>query len=425
MLPESSGTYGRHAQAIATYAGRVTRQVPDTPAPLGTASPRLTRRWVAVWLAVVAWTVVCAVSQTRPSGISWHFFDEGSRALFHRSGLHTYAQHPDLQIGPLALLVAGAIIAAAGPHALGVAQVLMTSGLLVALALLASLVPPRARHTRMLLVGLVAAPSWTVLSVRWAHLDDVLALVLLAACLVAVRHGSGHPLLAGLALAGACAAKPWAVIGIPLLLVLGSGRLRSAVYAAAGTAAAWAPFLVADPGTLAALHPPVRVADSSAMWWLGYRGTYLPTWDRMVQLVGAPLAALVAVLRGAWPGALLAGIAVRLLLDPQNLAYYAAGAVLAAIVADLLGQRSVVPWTAMATALLLWQPFVEDYPRRLQTSQGLTLWWFEHPGAIAIIHSTWSLLAIGVSVWWLPRLRSRVARGPMVDEGLLVDPAQP
>ncbi len=375
------------------------------PGPGAHAPPGSHRRAaeVGAWLAVTAWTSGWAIAQAHPSGISWHFFRSGADALIHGSGLHVYADNPTLQIGPLAFLVAAAIGGVAGTHALGVVQVVMTAGLLAVLAALASLLPPAGRAVRVLLAGLVLAPAWTVLSVRWAHLDDVLALVLLAAGLWAVRRGRGHPVLAALAFAAACAAKPWAVIGLPLLLVLPyRWRWRAVVYAVAGTAAAWLPFLMADPGTLSALHPDVRVADSSVMWWLGYHGTYLPAWDRLAQLLGAPLVALVAVWRGAWPGALLAGVAVRLVLDPQDIAYYAAGAVLAALVLDLFGHRSRVPWMALLTAGVMWQPFVVDYARRFELSSGLSLWWYRNPGMVAAIHLGWAVVAV-VAAFWVPR----------------------
>lgn len=307
---------------------------------------------------------------------------------------------PTLQIGPLSLLVASALTAVAGSHALGVAQVLMSGGLLLVLFLLKPVVLQRHSLRSVLVVGALVAPAWTTLAVRWAHLDDVLALVFIAATVAAVRRD--RALLAGLAVAAACAAKPWAVIALPLLLTVRSGRVRAVTYAALGTAAAWLPFVVADSGTLAALRPNVRVADSSLMWALGYRGTYLPAWDRSAQLLLAPAAALVAVLRGSWAGAILVGIAIRLALDPQDLGYYAASAVLAAGIADLFGRRGF-PWLTLGTAVVFWQPFVAAYDRRLSDSRGLSLWWFEHPTTVAFVHLAWAIIAVGVGL----NLRSR------------------
>ncbi len=352
------------------------------------------------WAAVAAWTAWWAHDRAHPSGISWHYFRDGAHALFGGSGLHVYAQHPTLQIGPLAFVVAGAVDLLAGAHALGVAQLVAMTGLPVVLGLLASLLPSAGRPWRVLLGGLVLAPAWTVVAVRWVHLDDALALTLVTVGLWGVRRGRGHPALAGVALAGACAAKPWAVIALPLLLVLPPrSRGRAVTYAVVGTAVAWLPFLMADPGTLSALHPPVRVADSSVMWWLGYHGTYLPAWDRLAQLVIAPLVALLAVWRRSWPGALLAGVAVRLVLDPQDIAYYAAGAVVGALVLDLFGRRSRVPWTAVVTAVALWQPFVIDFARRFELSSGVSQWWYRNPGSVAAVHVVWASLAVLAAFW--------------------------
>jgi hypothetical protein len=374
-------------------------------------------------VAVVAWTAWWVHGQAHPSGISWHFFRDGADGMLAGSGLHVYAQHPTLQIGPLAFLVASAIGAVAGSHALGLAQLVMVLGLGVVVGLLAWLLPPAGRAWRVLLGGLVLAPAWTVLAVRWTHLDDVLALVLITVGLWGTRQGRGHPALAGLALAGACAAKPWAVIALPLLLLLPTRvRWRAVAYALVGTAVAWLPFLMADPGTLSALHPQVRVADSSVMWWLGYHGTYLPAWDRLAQLAGAPLVALMAVWRRSWPGALLAGVAVRLVLDPQDIAYYAAGAVLAALVLDLFGRRSRVPWTALVTAVALWQPFVVDYSRRIELSSGVSLWWYRNPGSVAAIHLVWAGLAV-LAAFWLTT--ARVAAATVTRRGWRSGPRRP
>ena len=201
-----------------------------------------------------------------------------------------------------------------------------------------------------------------------------------------------HAVATGIALAVAAGAKPWAVLGLPLLLLLnaGRGKLIGAVAAAAGIALVWGPFLVADSGTLTAFHPQVGISASSVLALLGYTGTVIPAWDRAAQLLAAPAAALAAVLLRAWPAALLCGVAARLALDPQDIAYYAAGAAVAAAVADLLGTSLRVPWLTLVTVLALWQPFVADFAQRLGTSHGVALWWFEHQGAVAAVHLAWA-----------------------------------
>ncbi|HEY4850662.1 MAG TPA: hypothetical protein VII22_07685, partial [Streptosporangiaceae bacterium] len=117
--------------------------------------------------------------------------------------MNLYAEHPELQIGPLAFLVA-APLAALGDAAQPLALILMTAAGPLCLALIAPLVPQWHRVRRVFLAGLVLMPAWTVLSVRFGHLDDVLALVLAVVALRAVV--ANRAAFAGLALGAAVAA---------------------------------------------------------------------------------------------------------------------------------------------------------------------------------------------------------------------------
>src|SRR6202022_2108725 len=199
-------------------------------------------RGLVPWVGVAAWTALWSWLQSNPSGLSWHFFVSGSHLLFDGSGLNLYAQHPELQIGPLAFVVA-APLTLLGNLAQPVALVLMTAAGVACLYAIASLVSPLHRQRRMFLAALVLMPAWTVLSVRFGHLDDVLALLLAAGAIRAVA--SNRAGLAGLALGAAVAAKPWAVGFIPLLLVLDRQRLAALGTSLAAVVAAWAPFAVA------------------------------------------------------------------------------------------------------------------------------------------------------------------------------------
>ena len=349
---------------------------------------------VAAWAAWWAW-------RTWPhSGLSWHFFADGSRLLLHGSGLNLYADHPELQTGPLSLFVAALL----GPLPSNVAKNVALLGMAAAgpllLAALAPLVAPARRHRRMFVAAVLVIPAWTVLSVQWGHLDDVLAM---AFAILAVRAVcADRPVLAGAALAAAIAAKPWAVGFLPLLFVLPRGRLRAAATAAAGTAAAWAPFVIANPRTLGALQPPVGLSPASGLYTLGARGQMVPPWGRAAELVLSPVVALAVVLTRHWPGVLLVSIAVRLALDPKDNAYYIGSAALAAAVFDLVGTRWAIPWTTLVTVVMLWQPFVRDFPHRLQTTTGLTHWWFAHQEAVGALHLAWTL-AVVVVVFVVPR----------------------
>ncbi len=349
-----------------------------------------------MWALLLAWVALWAWLRASPSGISWHFFTLGADRLVHGDGVHLYARNPELQIGPLTFVVAVPLGWLPHQAAQAVAQVLMTAMLPAGLALLAPLLPERDRALRLLLVAVPLAPAWTVLSVRWAHLDDALALLL--ACAVVHAAVRGRPVLAGLALAGAVDAKPWAIGVAAVLLLLPGRRVLAAGVAVAGMAVAWGPFLLGDTGTLAALHPQVGINDSSTLSLLGYGGATVPAWDRTVQLVAAPAAGLLAVLRRSWPGALLCAIAVRLALDPQDIGYYAAGAVLAAAIFDLLATRHRIPWVTLATWLALWQPFVPDFAQRLRTSHGLSLLWFRHQHVVAAVHLVWAVVVVALVV---------------------------
>lgn len=328
-----------------------------------------------------------------PSGLSWHFFASGTQMLFHGSGLNLYAQHPELQIGAFALLIA-APLTLLGSAAQPVAQLLMTAAGPLCLAAIAQLVAPPNRLLRVLLAGLALMPAWTVLSVRFGHFDDVLTLVLAVAALRAVAAGRAG--MAGVALGAAIAAKPWAIGFAPLLLVLDQQLFIAIGGAVACVAAAWAPFVMANPATLSALRPPLGVADSSGLRALGYRGNVVPAWDRVGQFFLEPLTALAPVLRGRWPGLFLVAVAVRLAMDPKDNPYYIGGAALTAVIFDLLATRWTVPWATLLTLVALWQPWAIDYQNRLTTSTGLSLWWFQNPGIVAWIHLAWSVAMIAL-----------------------------
>jgi len=365
---------------------------------------RTTLPVVVVSTLVTAWTVWWAWHMWPNSGVSWHFSVDGANLLLHGSGLSLYADAPWLQTGPLSLIVAALLSPLPANIGKNVALVAMTAAGPVLIAALAPLVAPAGRHRRIIIAAIVVIPAWTVLSVRWGHLDDVLAMTFAIAALRAV---SAHrPVLAGVALAAAIAAKPWAVGFLPLLLVLPRDRLRAAATAAAGTAMAWAPFVLANPRTLGALHPPVGLSPSSGLHALGARGVMVPPWGRTAQLLLSPTAAVAVVLSRGLPGVLLVSVAVRLALDPKDNAYYIGSAALAAAVFDLLGTRWTVPWTTLVTVVVFWQPFTKDFVHWQQTTTGLTHWWFAHQEAVGALHVAWAILVIVLVFAW-PHSRAR------------------
>jgi hypothetical protein len=363
---------------------------------------------VASWTVVALWSAWWAWHMWPDSGLSWHFSVDGARLLLHGSGLNLFADAPWLQTGPLSLILAALLGPLPANVGKSVALVAMAAAGPLLIAALAPLVAPDKRPRRIFIAAIVLIPAWTVLSVRWGHLDDVLAMVFAILALRAVS--ADRPVLAGAALALAIAAKPWAIGFLPLLLVLPWRRLRAAAaVAAGGVVLAWAPFVLANPGTLSALRPPVGLSPASGLHTLGARGVLVPAWGRTAQLVLSPLAATVAVLMRGLPGVLLVSVAVRLALDPKDNAYYIGSAALAAVVFDLLGTDWTIPWTTVATVVLFWQPFVTgftDIPHALQTTTGLTHWWFAHQEAVGAIHLAWSVAVVALVFAWPLRTRN-------------------
>ena len=353
---------------------------------------------------VAIWTVWWAWHMWPNSGLSWHFSVDGAKLLLQGSGLNLYADAPWLQTGPLSLVVAAVLRPLPAATGKSLALVAMAAAGPLLVVALTPLVAPAKRRRRMLIAAIVLIPAWTVLSVRWGHLDDVLAMVFAIVALRAVS--AGRPVLTGVALAAAIASKPWAVGFLPLLLLLPWGRLRAAAVAAAGTALAWAPFVLANPHTLGALSPPVGLSPASGLHTLGVRGVLMPRWGRTAQLALAPAAATVTALTAGLPGVLLVSVAVRLALDPKDNAYYIGSAALAAVVFDLLGTGWTIPWTTLGTVIVFWQPFVADFPHALTTTTGLTHWWFAHQEAVGAIHLTWAAVVVALAFTW-PHLRAR------------------
>ncbi len=374
---------------VATVRAKAWRQL----APSRSALPVLaSSTFVAIWTMWWAWR------RWPDSGVSWHFSVDGARLLLHGSGLNLYADAPWLQTGPLSLVIAAALSPLPANIAKNLALVTMTAAGLLLIAALTPLVAPARRHRRMLLAAVVLMPAWTILSVRWGHLDDVLAMALAILALRAVS--ADRPVLAGVALAAAIASKPWAIGFVPLLLALPRGRLRAAATAAAGTALAWAPFVLANPGTLSALHPAIGMSPSSGLHTLGARGVMVPPWGRTAQLLLAPAAAVATVLTRGLPGVLLVSVAVRLALDPKDNAYYIGSAALAAVVFDLLGTRWTIPWTTLLTVVVFWQPFVAGFAHWQQTTTGLNHWWFAHQETVGALHLAWAVVVVVLVLAW-------------------------
>jgi len=316
-------------------------------------------------LADRVWWVLAAVSagfgllhRGLWSGAGWHWFVAGAHVLFSSAGLHLYATHNELQIGPLALVAVAPLVFGLPAHAAQtVAMVLMSLAGLAVLDQVRRLVPNRDRDAdrAFLLAGLCLVPVWAELAVTYSHPDDVLALLLSLVALNALR--AGRPAAAAVLLALAIDCKPWALAFVPaLLLVEHRDRARAWLVLTATVLAGWLPFFVADPRTFSAATFGIRTSLASSLRVLGVHAGTTPLWDRPGQLaLGAALAA-VAVARGRWPAVILVAVAARLLLDPATKSYYDAGLLAGAVLCDLVLSRRRVPWLSVSAVVAFYLP---------------------------------------------------------------------
>lgn len=366
----------------------------------GTEAGAVRRR---VWGVLVAWTALVALVHGPGAGYSWHFFSLGAGLLTSPSaasgGLHLYAAHPELQIGPLAL-AAAVPVTHLDPWQGRVAAVVLLTAL--GPLLLAALVRVRDRVQRvsdplLLVTGLLVLPVWTEVGTHFAHLDDALALAAVVAAVDALTRG--RAVGAGLLLAVAADSKPWALPCAVLLLALPPGRrLRGAGAMAAGLAAAWLPFVLADPGTLALGRFTIPNVAASALNAIGVHDARTPGWDRLAQLALGLAIAAVAVRQGRWQRVLLAVVCARLLLDPQTYAYYTSGLLVGTALIDLHVPRRVVPmWTAAgALFYLIETPLAPILPAH----------------ALGLLRAGYCLATLAAIVWPGSRAGSTRARSP-------------
>jgi hypothetical protein len=279
----------------------------------------------------------------------WVVFEVGARTLVHYNGLtlyggnplHLYTENGNIQIGPPPLLMVAAA-ESLGPHTI---QKLFVT--LMALMGVVSLISVEsaarhivgeawtARHQWIFFAGaLPVALAWGFDSGGWKHLDDELALTLVAVAsyLIAKRRLWW---VIGLFLGTAVAAKPWAVILVPILCgIPRQERAKSTLLMLVIAAAWWAPFMIASPGTVQALGPfQIEVRDGSVLQLLGLHGE-VQQWLRPTQvLVGLAVAFLVVKRRG-WSAAPLAAMTIRVATDPYVFAYYGLGPIVFALLAD-------------------------------------------------------------------------------------------
>ncbi|WP_280672231.1 hypothetical protein [Kitasatospora sp. MAP12-44] len=305
---------------------------------------------------LVAWTVIWFLIVEPSGGVSWHYLRQGEQLLFasggEGGGLSLYAHHPELQIGPVSLAAArlfapfperiGQILAEGTMSALGLVMLVLV-GRTAAWYYRGTGTNHRRLQQRILIAGLAFIPMWVEVSVRFGHLDDVLALFFTMLAVSALVRN--RPAAVGIFLALAVDSKPWAISFIPLVFALPrSAWLRTFAWLGGLVAIAWLPFYLGNLGSLAAAKFTIPNQPASSLRWLGVSDPATPWWDRPAQFaVGLGLGTL-AVRRGRWPAVVLLGANARILLDPSVYTYYTASILLGTLLWDAIGQRRLVPW---------------------------------------------------------------------------------
>lgn len=345
----------------------------DGPAPRPQAP--FSRR---TYLGLVALSaVVVAVQLPGPHATAWHWFHDAARLLVGdpavdgAGGLALYRDHPEFQFGPLSAAISipfslfglrvGSWLAIAVGSALGLVAV--TAVAAAAGRVRSDVVGPA--RTRSLVVGaVVLVVVWGDVAVRTAHLDDAVALTATALAVWALTDR--RPWWATVLLGVAAAAKPWAIVFVPLLLVMpGRGRLLRPAVAGGLALATWLPFVLAEPATLDVRDHRIVNEATSALRALGVTSATTPEWVRPTQLLAGLAVVGLLVLAGRWPAALMAGVAVRLVIDPAANRYYTAGLVLAVLVFEWVEFPKRLPWLAAASALLLEASQLDGLPAAL------------------------------------------------------------
>jgi hypothetical protein len=326
-------------------------------------------------LAVVG-AVVLVVQLPGDHATAWHYFEDavdllvGSGPEGHGRGLGLYRDRPDLQFGPLSIVVATPFVLL-GPTVGPVAAMVAASGAgLVAFALLADAVDritpgwrSQAPATVLLSSGVLFVVAWGDVAVRTAHVDDAVALLAVVAAVRWCAMGRSGAVVAALAVAAA--AKPWAVALAPLAAVAParpSVALGRVVLVGSIALATWAPFVLAEPATLDTSGFGIANDPTSVLRALGVDDPTTPSWVRPVQLAGGLAVVALVVGWGWWPSAVLAAVAWRLLVEPGAHRYYTIGVVLGGLLVELAVRRGRVPWCTLAAAAVLEATAVPGFP---------------------------------------------------------------
>lgn len=350
---------------------------------------RVALRWRYLILALVAvgWSVYPYLRFTRFGALAgdYYTFVYGGRVLigvgmpgYHGSPLHLFQAFPGFQIGPPPLALAGALSMLPGDLGLAVWMLLtMACGVVslraIELVLLRTGLSRQRAGLTTLIGGIAVLGCWSAM-VSWFHLEDAIATMCLLVAVAALAARRPWWVVALLVGAGA-ACKPWALIGLPLLLALPKvDRWRAGLLSLTVAAVWWLPFFIAAPHTLGALAAfPNRISPHAAFRALGFQPyAAAPQHLRTLELLLAGAMAALAVTRDRWIGAPLAAFAGRLLLEPRWFVYYGAGLIAATFLWEAASSDRRLPiWTA--TAITVEYPIQEWAPAHLGADSHLVL----------------------------------------------------
>lgn len=288
--------------------------------------------WVLALPAMIATLLAMTVGQP---AFDWRFAISGARYLL--SGhLSVYADMPQVQMGPLSLLMAGVLPGR-------VYLVALCALLPLALWMMTLQYPAcTTRYAVALTGGVLLSWPWAVFAVQ-GHGDDALVVLGVLAMVLGCRSGREALTIAGFLVA--IAGKPTAILFLPLAF---AASRRAGILASLGGAVLWAPFVLADvPGFLAAGRGQGKISPLSLPDLLGgVPYAAFPGWVRPVQLVGG-LALCYFLDRRFGPASAVAGVfAFRVLLEPATWNYYTTAVIAAAVLLDLHQHRRI-PWATL------------------------------------------------------------------------------
>lgn len=346
----------------------------------------LERRHLLLALVALYWF---PTSVTDRAG-DWRYFADGARLLFGDSGVHLYAEHPELHMGPLSL-----VVALLGQHAVHVLMWVLGVGTIftVERAAIAARGDSALLRIGTLLGGGVFLVTWFTAAGPISHVDDVLAMFGAAVAVWGVA--TRRPWVVGLAIGLAVAAKPWAIVLVPLAFAV-PARIRVLVVAVGVGAAFWLPFVLGDPATLSSMDFAQLNDQASALRVLGVDGA-TPSWVRPAQVLLGIAVGLLAVRRGRWAAAVVGAVGVRFALDPAVYEYYTPTLVLGALVWDLVGSRIQLPVLTLLTFVAL-----QDAPQVIAD-----------PSTLGVIRLTAAAACVVVAVAPWPRRSPATMREPL------------